>query len=91
MAAETYVLLPRPCPVCGYVCDRATAVTGNESPQPGDWTVCLRCGEILRFDEQLTHRQVTLEELRLLPRSDRALLFRASRMARERKLVPYTH
>lgn len=41
------------CPGCGKRLDGARAVTGNTAPQPGDFTVCIRCAIVLRFTEEL--------------------------------------
>lgn len=40
------------CPACGKVCDAATGISGAVRPKPGDYTVCLGCAAILRFDEE---------------------------------------
>ncbi len=41
------------CPTCGYRMDAATATRGKARPRPGDFSLCLYCGQALRFDEQL--------------------------------------
>lgn len=41
------------CPTCGKRFDTATQVEGQSGPAPKDWTLCLYCGEILRFDAEL--------------------------------------
>jgi hypothetical protein len=41
---------PSMCPACGYACDAATSLEDRDAvPEPGDWTVCLACGELLVF------------------------------------------
>lgn len=44
-------LIPEaPCPACGYVMDRATAIFEEGAvPAAGDLTVCIRCGAALEF------------------------------------------
>ena len=40
------------CVICGYEADCATCVDEEGArPSPGDWTLCLKCGEILIFEE----------------------------------------
>lgn len=42
------------CPACGHVMDRATSTTPDErAPIPGDYTVCILCGALNQFDQQL--------------------------------------
>jgi hypothetical protein len=36
---------------------------GAKPPVPGDWTICLACGAILRFDADLSHRLASDEEI----------------------------
>lgn len=44
---------PGKCPECGYRMDAATATRGNARPRPGDLTLCLSCGAILEFDQDV--------------------------------------
>ncbi len=54
---------PSACPSCAYVMDCATCVFDKTAvPKPDDFSVCLACGEVLRFDEDM--------ELQRLVRSD---------------------
>lgn len=42
-----------PCPWCGHQTDRATLVDprkSGEPPERGDFTVCINCGSVSRFD-----------------------------------------
>jgi hypothetical protein len=55
---------PDACPCCGYVVDTATAVGSRVSkPKAGDLTICLRCGEILKFNAELRLEMFPLNEL----------------------------
>jgi hypothetical protein len=36
----------------------------DSAPNPGDFTVCIRCGSAIVFDEQTQFRKPTLQELR---------------------------
>ena len=51
-------------PSCGTRLDAATNVTSTQRPDPGDLTVCLRCGHLLAFDEQLKLRELNDAEIR---------------------------
>jgi hypothetical protein len=35
----------------------------DDAPQPGDYSICLRCGGWMRFDERMMMRRLTLSEL----------------------------
>lgn len=37
------------CPACDARLDRAAALNHGHAPKPGDFTVCIGCGAILRF------------------------------------------
>jgi hypothetical protein len=45
------------CPRCGYKLDAAS------SPRPADPTLCLRCGLLLVFDDELRPRAPSAREL----------------------------
>jgi hypothetical protein len=52
--ADKDAVPPSPCPSCFKVMDRATdGLRGGGRPRPGDVTVCINCGALLRFGEQL--------------------------------------
>ena len=44
------------CPTCGF------SLTGARKPKPGHWGICLKCGEILIFNDQLVMLVPTLEQ-----------------------------
>lgn len=50
------------CTACGRMCDAAMTIDADESPQPGDVTVCLTCGHVMSFDNNLGLRELTSEE-----------------------------
>jgi hypothetical protein len=56
-----------PCPGCGYLID-AAADSDDEGaiPSPEDFTICLDCGHICRFNEDLTLRNLTEEDREFL-------------------------
>lgn len=41
------------CPVCYRVHDRATGLLEDATPSPGDLSICVRCGAILEYNEDL--------------------------------------
>ena len=41
------------CPECGFRFDATSAMKGSVGPSPGDLSLCLSCGTLLLFDEQL--------------------------------------
>ena len=74
---------PSPCPVCGRVLDAASMVGGEGRPKPGDFTVCMYCSSILRFDGNLSLRQPGDRALIMAQRSEVwPLLERVQRAAR---------
>lgn len=74
---------PCACPSCGVVRDRMTQVkkgkTRSRKPEPGDLSICLRCGAALRLSRGLRLRLLSPEEMTRLPQCTRALLIRAQR------------
>lgn len=78
------------CPACSTLLDAATAIRHDCQPLPGDFTVCINCGEILRFEE-LGFRRIQSFELNLLAGDQIADLLtvqRAVRKERRRKRKP---
>lgn len=52
------------CTACGYVCDAATCPSNDTAtPRPGDITVCIDCGHLMAFDDQLYLRDLTEDEM----------------------------
>lgn len=49
------------CPNCGYTMDCATPTLDNPDAVPGkdDFTYCIRCGSLLRFDADLKLARLT--------------------------------
>ena len=53
-------------PCCGYLMDAAFPAAGtddNATPEPGDFSVCTRCGEFLRFGAELDLRVCTRADI----------------------------
>lgn len=80
------------CPACGYPFDvhKAPADAEHGTPEPGDFSFCIGCGEALRFADDLSLRLVTPSEADLLPPGLRELIatsvarFRAEQKRRAR-------
>lgn len=52
------------CPVCGHIFDSATlAGKGDQRPGPGDYSMCIECGEVLRFDDNMVERRADLNDM----------------------------
>lgn len=71
---------PSACPKCGDVHDAATASDlSDEAPEPGDFTICVNCGSINRFDDDLHVQFVDQEALDSLDDETRAAVLHAVR------------
>ena len=62
-----YVVPHGVCVVCGHHFDLASNATGERGPQPGDASVCVVCGDVTFFDEEMRRRPATPEELAEMP------------------------
>lgn len=59
MKTADHRMSPTRCVACGYLTDGATGVGTEDSPQPGEWSICLRCGHLQAFDDKLQLRNLT--------------------------------
>ena len=51
---------PSPCTNCGAINDAATSVDlDGVNPSPGDFALCIDCGHIMAYDEQMQLRNLT--------------------------------
>lgn len=57
------------CPVCGYTVDDASSVSevydtedDRKFPVPGDLSLCLKCGEVLVFDQTMHMAQAGIDD-----------------------------
>lgn len=79
------------CPTCGYAMDRATDALdepGAPAPKPGDFSMCLSCGQPLRFTEGLHIRVCPPDELHLLPMAQRLVFDKARAYIQRRGPLP---
>ena len=66
------------CPRCGRRIDEATEARGEEvRPLPGDLALCIGCAAPLQFRVAMPPRWLTYEEVRDLPKEQRAQLVQA--------------
>jgi len=74
------------CPTCARPIDAATGMLTDARPEPGDFSMCVTCGEILRYQEDLTVRKCEPLELNDpgLGNAERTVLTQISRRVRER-------
>ena len=54
---------PAACLDCGYAVDAAAGMTTDNRPDPGDISICLMCGHIMAFADDLTFRPLTDAEM----------------------------
>lgn len=50
------------CTACGKVMDAASCVSGDYKPDPEDITICIYCGHIMGFTNEMKLRELSLEE-----------------------------
>lgn len=51
------------CKACGKPNDSATSISADIKPTPGDVSICLYCGHVTVFDDDLTLREPTSKEM----------------------------
>ena len=61
------------CPNCKTVCDRASCVGEDGEPEPGDITVCMTCGHVMAFAENMSLRELNNEEIHKIAGDERIL------------------
>lgn len=71
------------CLGCGQKVDAATSTEeGEVRPDPGDVTICLRCGHLMAFAEDLTLRELTDAEMHEVAGDERILRAQHARVAK---------
>jgi hypothetical protein len=69
---------PELCYTCGYLYDAVSPRDGStDTPVPGNWAICINCGEVAVFGLDLRRRPLTEAERRDLDDGDRELMRRA--------------
>ncbi len=84
MDAHGKLLPASTCPSCGVKLNSATmadAKAGRKAPGPGDFSVCIGCAQVLRYEPDMTVRNALPEELTAeLDLPSRRLIHRALRV-----------
>jgi hypothetical protein len=62
------------CPACGAENDGASEIGGKGRPSPGDASVCLSCGHLAVFREDMRLRDPTVTELEAMRKDTRIAL-----------------
>lgn len=75
------------CLVCGYSFDCASrpGIDQTKRPRPGDFSLCLRCGEIYVFQDDMTVRLPTVKELMELGEAEHKELTEVQTMIRKER------
>lgn len=55
---------------CGYVVNRSADVQGDVTPKKDDLSICINCGQVRQFQEDLTLKTLNDEELKKFQDSD---------------------
>ena len=63
MTVDDHVVPDSACTACGKVLDRAMT-EGGRGPGPGDFTICLTCGHLMVFGDDMALRDPTRDEMR---------------------------
>lgn len=61
---DTHKLASLACLNCGTNLDAATGVGHHNAPKPGSITICIRCGHIMAFSDQMTFRELNDDEIK---------------------------
>lgn len=67
------------CLSCGKKLDGCTSVACDAMPSPGDVTICITCGHIMAFGDDLTLRELTDAEMYEIAGDERILAVQAAR------------
>jgi hypothetical protein len=67
------------CSACGHRFDGATCVGANGIPKPGDYTICIECGHLMAFADDLSLRELTSDEMHNIAGDERVLAVQRAR------------
>lgn len=89
MKMRQRMLLPMSkCLDCGKQMDAASGLQGDPEPRPNDVSVCLYCGHITAFAEDLTLRPLTDVEMIEIAGNEDILRLQRLRAHAKRKGIP---
>lgn len=72
------------CLNCGRALDAASSMTTKQKPRPGDVTICIDCGHIMAFADDLSMRALTDTEM-IAVAGDRDIVMTQRALAELRK------
>jgi|SRR5277367_1643086 len=76
------------CPTCRYRTDSATCAKNSRlRPKPGDLTVCLNCGEVLEFQNDMKMKLATVSALMACGEELHALIVKAQSLIRSNRFL----
>jgi hypothetical protein len=64
--------------------ERSLKEAGVPNPSPGDFTVCIGCGHIVAYDDDMNLRELTRREIDSIDETDRIMLLQQARRRLER-------
>jgi len=67
------------CIDCGKLLNGATAIDSDSAPDPGDVTVCIYCGSLMIFEDDLSLRRPQPEEIVEMAGDERILAMQQAR------------
>lgn len=76
------------CPTCKYGIENVTPIgkeNKNAIPEPGNWCVCLSCGEILHFNNELKLKIAIQQDLATLELMDHIQILYTSNLIKKEK------
>lgn len=74
---------PALCPHCGYFCDAASPLGHRDSATPGDISMCLSCGNLNVFTQDMGLRKALVEDIVNLSNEAWETVKKAARAQRE--------
>ena len=75
----------QPCPTCGHMLTDCAEVIGTAEPSVGDFTLCIRCGNVLIFGAGMRLRVARPKEIDELPRETFITLGRVQQLIFQKK------
>lgn len=73
MKKEDYFVQEDRCPRCKHIVDSGGLPSGERvKPTPGDFSVCINCGTVNRYDGALFLEELTDEDFNALPAEEQA-------------------
>lgn len=67
MTSTTFTHRRSTCPGCGQALNASVDPKERGGPRPNDVSMCVGCGTILQFDQQLRLKAMTPEQIERLP------------------------